>query len=325
MPLVGIRLLLAFALSSAIVLICLEPAASSVSHLDVGVRAFPGLRDSPTTQRSPARSANTPCRPASPRVTQDRPDVVDGPQVHVVYLVARDFPDEHLDEVGVLHCSVMALNQWLAEQSGGLKWRFDVFAHRGRLLTDVTFIQSDSEGASFYSSYYVQRELETRGVFQRGKKYLTFVAADQGTLCGNASYPLLEGSDRANPWDGHGYFAQVYLFSDPACNARTFGIPGAPSWAEAIALHELIHTEGVAPLGAPHGCTVVEVIPAHICTPGLVLTEEAGIPLDPERVDLMYPFVTSPLPELVLDRDRDDYFGHSLPTRNLADSPFLTN
>jgi hypothetical protein len=37
----------------------------------------------------------------------------------------------------------------------------------------------------------------------------------------------------------------------------------------------------------------------------------------------MYPYVTVPLSEKVLDRGNDDYFDHDLPLADLIDSPYL--
>jgi hypothetical protein len=36
----------------------------------------------------------------------------------------------------------------------------------------------------------------------------------------------------------------------------------------------------------------------------------------------MFPFVTYPLKDKVLDRGHDDYYNHPFPTKDLADSPF---
>jgi hypothetical protein len=62
---------------------------------------------------------------------------------------------------------------------------------------------------------------------------------------------------------------------------------------------------------------------AHVCTGVLGLTE-GDLNLDPERTDIMFPFVSVPLAERVLDIGNDDYFRHSIPHLfDLANSPYL--
>jgi hypothetical protein len=58
----------------------------------------------------------------------------------------------------------------------------------------------------------------------------------------------------------------------------------------------------------------------HICTAaaGAVLDT-----LDPESADVMFPFVTVPLRNKVLDGDHDDYYEHPFPSRDFSDNPFF--
>lgn len=272
-----------------------------------------------------ARGLRSSCPDNVPRASKDRSDLSKGPQIHVVYLVSSDFPDEGLDTRGVLNCSVQAWNGWFETQADGLRWRLDLFRARGSDVVDVTFVHSDRPGSELQTSTSIGEELARAGLDDPNKKYLSYVAADAGSLCGSGQYPLIELSDPLNPFGGHGRYAQVFLFSHPGCHAHDFGVPGGPSWVEAIAMQELLHTEAVVPFGAPHSCTGVEAIPTHVCTPGLGHAELVGVHADPEGVDVMFPFANGPLAGKLLDRDRDDYFGHSLPIRDLADSPFLTN
>ncbi len=302
-----------------------ERVTASTPSVQVGLWADPFQADPPPT--SPVWPQG-PCREKSSRSQVDRPDLVDGEQVHIVYLVPSDMEDEELDTNGVLQCSVRSWNQWFEEQSGGQSWRLDTFDPRGRRdpLVDITYIRSSRPSSEIQNNADVEAELIKAGlanpVDYGAKKFLSYVATDTGGMCGSAQYPLaqFEAVGLARGWTR---MASVYLFSDPACGARDFGMPGAPSWSESIAIHELIHTEGVVPLGAPHGCTAFEAVPTHICTPGVVLADGAGTSLDPERADVMFPFGVMPLSDNVLDRNNDDYFDHELPLRDLADSPWL--
>lgn len=261
----------------------------------------------------PAKASYASCR-RTPRAEADRTDVIRGPQVHVVYLVAADERDRRFDQRGIIDCSVRAFNRWFEKGSQGFTWRIDTFRWKGRVLTDVTFLKSTLDGDELQDPSVVDEELRRQGLDHPDKTYLTYVEADAGSLCGSASYPVI---------GQHGRRAAVYLRGDPGCRGDEFGIPGKPLWVEATALHELAHAEGAVPIGAPRGCAVLDLVPTHVCTPGVVLTEPAGVQLDPERIDLMFPFVTEPLSDLVLDRDNDDYFAHPFPYRDLKDSPFL--
>lgn len=261
------------------------------------------------TRSNPRQS----CQP-SPRSAIDRRDIVRGPQVHVVYVVAADEKDRQFDKRGTIHCSVSAFNRWFEESSGGLRWRVDRFRAAKAVFADVSFLRSKLKGETLSNPEMVDEELRRNGFDDPDKTYLSYVDVDAGTLCGAASYPVI---------GEHGRSAVVYLRGDPHCHGDEFGAPGDPLWVEATALHELAHAEGTVPIGAPHGCAVLELVPTHVCTQGVVLTEAAGIELDPERVDLMFPFVTEPLSGLVLDRDNDDYFDHPFPYRDLKSSPYI--
>ena len=78
-----------------------------------------------------------------------------------------------------------------------------------------------------------------------------------------------------------------------------------PGYWEFATLHDVLHTQGVVDVNAPHGNN------AHV----------------PEPIDLMYsgpaPWEIGPL--LVLDLGGDDYWGPLVPAgiANLADSPLL--
>jgi hypothetical protein len=249
-----------------------------------------------------------------PRATRDRPDRL-GKAVHVVYVTTTDQPSPALDRLGILEVSLRSQNRWLREQAG-IAWRFDTFRFRPPgerrtvRLVDVTFVASGLPSRRLDSLEEVRRLLEARGFDRPARRYLAYVASDAGSVCGEAEYPLSN-----DPQDAERYGA-LYLYSDPGCGSRVFAERVArPSWSEAIAMQEFVHNDGIVPLTAPHNCPSA---PAHVCTPGLELT-----PLDPERADVMFPFVSGPLSEKVLDRDRDDYLDHDWPHRDFRQSPYL--
>lgn len=278
------------------------------------------------TALSPASDQTRPC-PRTPRSTIDRPDLVEGPAIHVIYLLAADAPDEHLDVNGVLSCSMHAQNAWLEGQVG-LRWRLDTFEHQvttraGRTRRvprlDVTFVRSHKPAVEIDGAFAVRDELATRGFADPDKRYLTFVMTRYMRQCGDAIYPISVHASQQRD----GKYAQVYLSSSEACHADKFGSGSQPSWAEAIAQQELLHTEGLAPIGAPHSCPMVLPF-AHVCTGALHYTE-SNYALDPERKDVLYPYLSAALSEKVIDIGRDDYYGHNLPIGDLEDSVYLTD
>jgi hypothetical protein len=249
-----------------------------------------------------------------PRARRDRPDGARRPLVHIVYVTTTNRPSPPLDRYGVLEVSLRAQNRWMAAQMAR-KWRLDTFRYRpdprrARRVrrVDVTFVRSGRRSSRLDTVAEVAALLRARGFARSDRRYLAYVASDAGDVCGEAEYPLQDGDT--------GRYAAIFLYSAAGCGTRAFARrPGAPSWSEAVTLHEFVHNDGVAPLTSPHTCADS---PGHICTAPLDLTD-----LDPEMPDLMFPYVTGPLDEKVLDRGRDDYLDHGLPYRDLRDSPFL--
>lgn len=268
-------------------------------------------------------SAGPFCSPVG-RTGTDRPDIHDGPLVHVIYLLARGAADDHLDTDGTLSCSIAVQNEWLRKQSQ-LEWRWDTAIvdtanpadPNARVETlDVTFLQSTQPPSALDDGVGVMAELGARGFKDPNKRYLTYVAAgnDSG-VCGDAFYPTTQTIDH-----GIERYSQVYLDSVEGCGARDFGIPGVGGGlSEAIAQQELMHNDGITPIGAPHSCANAAIPYAHLCTGPLFVLPE----VDPEGVDVMFPYVYYPLRDKVLDRGHDDYFRHSLPIAGLEDSPYL--
>lgn len=299
------------------------PARAPAAQPGIVVRTLP-LDAAPRAaqeSRVAAPSSTAECLDL-PRATEDRPDFDSGHQVHVIYMLPSGERDERLDTDGTLECSLRAQNQWMAEQTRGLEWRLDTFLMEavvdGRSQTlavpDITFVQSPQRASDLDNAGSVSRELRARGFDDRDKRYLTYVAAGDGSVCGDAYYPYPKVHE---PWSGK--YAQVYLNATRGCGTNVFGVPGEPSLSESVAQQELIHNDGMTPIGAPHSC-LLGVPPgmAHVCTGPLAITN-----LDPERFDVMFPFAGVPLSEKTLDRGNDDYFRHGLPITDFADTPFL--
>jgi hypothetical protein len=293
---------------------------------DVGVAQILALPGADAAAAAAGVNISDPRYPYQlPRAGADRPDQASGRQIHVVYLVPKDYPDEHLDELGVIEDSMRSSNLWMKQQAGR-KWRLDTYRFSwddpataavdpvNINAVDVTFIKSNAPSSALDAIAEVESELVRNNLRDANKRYLSYVASNAGGVCGEAWYPFNDGED--------GQYSTVYLNSAAGCRAKDFA-PNAttPSYTETIAIQEMIHNDGMVPIGAPHGCGPVG-LPAHVCNPALSV---ATPQLDPEWTDVMYPFVGLPLSQKFLDQDHLDYFGHPYPLRDLDTSVYLEN
>ncbi|MDX6439412.1 MAG: hypothetical protein QOF45_1995, partial [Gaiellaceae bacterium] len=90
------------------------------------------------------------------------------------------------------------------------------------------------------------------------------------------------------------------------------GCPGFPT--DSIGAHELVHSLGALPAGAP-----------NFCKPPATVAVDHGHPCD-SASDILYPFSDGrPLQQQVLDVNRDDYYAHSGAWEDLQDSGWLSH
>ena len=257
-------------------------------------------------------------KPSTGRVTEDRlPDLSVGSQAHAIYFVPSDIVDQTLDTNGTIEDSILSTKGWLQAQTGGKHIRLDMYDDRGTPRLDVTFVRGNLTAAEYAATgdafTTVTAELEARGwtADPSLKRYYVYYEgpAESANICGTAYVNTLGTS-----------FAQwtvVWLGASPGCGARDFGTPATgPQMSESILLHESVHNEGMVRPESLHHCGAFQF---HLCTAQGGAALEL---LDPEAVDLMFPFVTYPLKDKVLDRGRDDYYNHPFLSRDLADSPF---
>lgn len=240
----------------------------------------------------------------------DRPDVLDGDQMHVLYFVPVDKPDEGLDTSGVLETSVRGMSSWFSAETGGRRLKFDVFVRDGVERLDITFVRGARPAADYFAESVLRTELRARGFRGRAERpYLVYAAA---SIQDGPNSPIDCGYSNAG-------YAMIALDGRPSCSSRVFGGPvGGPDFAEAFAMHSLIHQMVNIPIRAPHACGPADA--NHVCT-----ARGAMLPLrnlDPESVDVMNSNggFLYPLRELVLDRGRDDYYAHEETYLDLEDS-----
>lgn len=306
----------------AAVLVALAPAivvlpagARGISERPLArLEALPGAFTSP-----PPRDVVEPGgRPSE----SDLEDELPGHQTHVIYFVPANREDENLDQTK-LPVSIDAIRSWFARETGAsgpaIQPRFD------RDTTgawDISFVRGAKNAGEYTDMNDIVDELVAKGFDQAMKRYLIFSATSRdgvgnpGGICGEGDYP----------WPGFPVrnYAVVHLDSG-GCNARVFAVGPGPNGgkrAEAIAVHEWLHNEGMTPFGAPKQCASSIT---HVCTgPLWALPRVDGVGyLDPEHPDVMYPLITVGLGEKSLDRDHDDYLDHPGVWTDLRDSPWF--
>lgn len=255
-----------------------EPTAVAFNGLRLFVR---GLNDG--VWQNIFRMSST--QAANQRATEDRPDDVSGYQIHIMYVLPSDGTDEQLDTNGVISRSVAAFQRWFANQADGRRLRIDTY--QGNV--DITFLRfgrNDSQIRSFNAFVRDQIEIELRvaGFTHPQKLYAVYYGGSSNFACGGGAWPpqLI------------GKVAALYLRGAPPgftpCSTNRFAATELePGYWEFSMIHEIFHT-----LGAVATCA-----PNHL----------SGHTSDDPR-DLMYAG-SQPWRPSSLDRNRDDYFGHS--------------
>jgi hypothetical protein len=221
----------------------------------------------------------------------DRPDVTTGQQIHAVVAAPADAGDDFATVANRVADDVASITAWWLTQDATRTPRFDQAAFAGGPCLDISYVRLPEASASFVgaSAAYdaVRRDLVAAGLASPYKKYYVYFDGPsvQENICGTGGGEFASGPDYAVVWLG--------------------GCPTVPT--DAVGAHELSHALGAVPSGAPHECPPPNQ--GHVC--------------DSDR-DLLYPFtVGDPLSSLVLDVNRDDYYGHATNGVDLRNSLWL--
>jgi hypothetical protein len=224
--------------------------------------------------------------------TTDRaPNAVAGLPIHVIYVIPSDGADRLAQLAPAIQSDAQAIDGWWRSQDPTRAPRFDLAPFPCGPQVDLTSVRLPESGAALAPTDGRFETLVT-SLFRLGfgstlTKYVAYYdgpVADPD-ICGTG------GGDPA----GIG-FAFVFV---EACS------PFVPT--SVVAAHELIHTFGAVPDGAPHDCAPPD--DGHTCD-------------NPQ--DIMYPYADeSALAAFLLDPGRDDYYGHSGPWPDVQDSPWL--
>ncbi|WP_164931961.1 hypothetical protein [Janthinobacterium sp. 17J80-10] len=241
--------------------------------------------------------------PTSTRSITDRPDEINGPQIHVVYALPFGATDIRIDLGPVLENSTGAANNWLASQTGGRKLKFDTIG--GRL--DVTFVQLQRTDAEFDAFGVnkrdaIEADLANSGFLLPEKIYVVYYDGGNSRYCADAPHPP----------ELQGQVIVMYLQGTPAgappCGSNPFSgnSLAAPGYWEFSLLHEIMHALGAVDADAPD-------------------YDNTHVNYDPR--DLMYAGPDPWAPSILDVRKRNYYNPDGLPANvfNLANSSYLTN
>lgn len=212
----------------------------------------------------------------NPRSTRDRPDDITGPQIHFIYAVPSDVEDLNRDRFGEMERSVVAIQNWLPEETGQ---RLRVDTYQGR--PDVSFLRlpfTRQEGDGFSGSIVFRLRDAASRLGLTGDKLPVFYYEGQVTgLCGTAIFE--QGG-------------AVYL----ECSDAELGFDEeSVSTFEVVMVHELFHVFGAVASCAPNyeGTYHVDDVENDLMYAGAHREPRGGV--------------------TYVDVGRDDYYGHGRP------------
>jgi len=221
---------------------------------------------------------------------EDRPAVGTGPQVRVVYAIPSDAPDNFAATANVAADDAAAIDAWWQGQDPARTLRFDLTDFAGCIGLDIAFLRLSETGAAIADAANpfgrIVAGLTSAGLRSQFGRYVVYYdgPVSSARVCGTGGE--LSGGAGA---------AVVFM---QAC-------PNVPStWTAA---HELLHSLGAVPTGAPHECPGPNA--GHVCD---------------IRSDIMYAFATAgaEFTSALLDPGRDDYYGTGR-SGDVRASPFL--
>ncbi len=165
--------------------------------------------------------------PIRERSLTDRPDDVDGPQIHAVYAVASDGEDANLDRSGRIGWSLSATVDWLEDKLGR---RLRVDTYNGEV--DVTYLRLPESVAEMQGRNVdaLRNAIHEQSWFNPEKTYAVYYSGPTNDAGGKRS----------------GAFAAVFSDSRGVDRAHYFVTrePGFLGALENTMAHELFHTMG---------------------------------------------------------------------------------
>jgi hypothetical protein len=226
----------------------------------------------------------------TPATTDRAPNVVAGDPVHVVYAVPSDGADRFGQFGTQAQTDYELIDGWWRGQDSTHTLRFDLFPYPCGTQLDLSSVRFSLSGAQLAPT---QSRFQTIAQALDGMGLLSDYVKTLVYYDGPVSDTDVCGTGGGDP-QGVG-LAIVFV---NACA----GIPSVT-----VAAHELIHSLGAVPDGAPHNCPAPN--DHHTCD---------------NTQDIMYPYADgASLDGLLLDPGRDDYYGHSASFWDVEDSKWL--
>jgi hypothetical protein len=285
---------------------------------DAGVDATQTMLDANEGIDMPAVPAG--CVPD--RATADRPDDTGMDQIRVLYVVPSDLADRTRDTNGQICNSTRAFATWFHARSD-VYLRLDT---QGGMI-DVGFVRlaktdaqmrgtdpnntSVATGTAFVRER-IEIELEAMGLIAPNKLYGVYYEGSSVYACGGGAYPPL-----IQARVGAMYLGGVPPGVSPSCGeTRPWGQPSlVPNYIDYGMLHELVHSLGFVPMGAPNQHTYGHVFDTASTEPSRDLMYSPRSTSDPSwNIDAAG--------GLLLDINGDDYYTTS-PALDLAKSTLL--
>jgi List-Bact-rpt repeat protein len=247
----------------------------------------------------------------------DRPDIVGGDQIHVIYATPSDSPDRFLALASAIATDLNAINTWWKGQDPTRALRFDLagFSCTGFGALDITDVKLAHDSAYYNVTTsprlaLLRADLVAAGFTDPAKKYLVYFDQAQpstSTDCG-AAYV----SSRTGGTEGYaGVFIAPNLEGSGTARGcgsiEASGVRGG--YLAVVAAHELINDLGALDTATPG--------PPHRCP---------GDPLHPcdSNLDVLAPNPSAAtIGAAILDYGHDDYYAHSGTWWDVQDSPWL--
>ena len=254
-----------------------------------------------------APAAITPLRWCGNDVAQsDRVhDRMGGEQIHVIYAVPADGPERFAELASLLATDVAAIDAWWRREDPTHAPRFDLFEFPGCECRfgklDLSFVRASGRGLGLRPEH---RPLPAHLDAALVEPHTSSRRPTRSTSCSStepSATTRSAGRGRAaGRRAGRARTAIVYLRS--SCDL-TIGDGGGVAY---VGAHELLHTLGALPPGAPHPCF-----------------GDDGHPCD-SSADVLSTFYRGGLLEAAfLDVNRDDYYAHTGPWFDIQDSRWL--
>ena len=250
---------------------------------------------------------------ATERALADRADDHGYDQIRVLYVTSADGPDLGRDTSGQICNSVRAFATWFHKRSDAYL-RFDTTNG----LVDIGFVrlaQTDAQlkgsdpgntsvdtGIAFVRER-IERELVERGMIAGNKLYAVYYEGSSAWACGAGAWPPLITARVAAM-----YLRGVPFGTSIDCGAPAWGQPSlAPGYQDYAMLHEIVHTLGFVPAGAPN-----EHASGHIFEP-LVANTSRDLMYSPRAQSNDPPWAIFEADGPLLDINNDDYFRTASP------------